>query len=161
MRLNPCGRGRESGLDRVVLSELRDALIAKRDELRRRTHDINIERVPEAQEQSAILMRNETSARQIERDRRTVRQIEEALHQMGTGEYGICLRCGQGIPEKRLRLVPWAEYCVRCQEAIEAADRLESEAMGFSDLPGDDERDRGPQRLPDRRDPVHPGRDRE
>jgi RNA polymerase-binding transcription factor len=37
---------------------------------------------------------------------------------MQLGEYGICLSCGEAIPAKRLQAVPWAKYCVKCQEKI-------------------------------------------
>jgi len=42
--------------------------------------------------------------------------VEEALDRVRVGDYGICLGCGDPIPAKRLRAVPWARYCVSCQE---------------------------------------------
>ena len=46
-----------------------------------------------------------------------LRLIEEGLDRLDSGDYGICLSCDQPIPPKRLQAVPWARYCVRCQEA--------------------------------------------
>jgi len=46
-----------------------------------------------------------------------LRLIEEALDRLDAGDYGICLSCEEPIPPKRLHAVPWARYCVRCQEA--------------------------------------------
>jgi DnaK suppressor protein len=46
-----------------------------------------------------------------------LRLIEEALDRLDSGDYGICLSCDEPIPPKRLNAVPWARYCVRCQEA--------------------------------------------
>ena len=46
-----------------------------------------------------------------------LRLIDEALDRLDSGDYGICLSCDQPIPPKRLHAVPWARYCVRCQEA--------------------------------------------
>lgn len=45
-----------------------------------------------------------------------LRLIEEALDRLSSGDYGICLGCEEPIPEKRLRAIPWARYCIRCQE---------------------------------------------
>ena len=45
-----------------------------------------------------------------------LRLVEEALDRVRSGDYGICLACEQPIPAKRLRAVPWASYCVRCQD---------------------------------------------
>ena len=42
--------------------------------------------------------------------------VEEALDRLEAGDYGTCSGCGDPIPAKRLRAVPWARYCVPCQE---------------------------------------------
>jgi DnaK suppressor protein len=47
-----------------------------------------------------------------------LRLIEEALDRIQSGDYGICLSCEESIPEKRLKALPWARYCVTCQEEI-------------------------------------------
>ena len=49
-----------------------------------------------------------------------LRLIEEALDRINSGDYGVCLSCEEEIPEKRLRALPWARYCVTCQEEIGA-----------------------------------------
>jgi DnaK suppressor protein len=47
-----------------------------------------------------------------------LRQIQEALDRLQTGEYGTCLFCEEPIPPKRLNALPWAKYCVKCQERV-------------------------------------------
>ena len=47
-----------------------------------------------------------------------LRLVEEALDRVRSGDYGICLACEQPIPAKRLHALPWARYCVPCQEQI-------------------------------------------
>ncbi len=47
-----------------------------------------------------------------------LRLVEEALDRMKSGDYGACLRCETPIPSKRLRALPWARYCVSCQEDV-------------------------------------------
>lgn len=42
-------------------------------------------------------------------------KIDDALHEVETGTYGRCKRCGEEIPEVRLEVVPYAEFCVDCQ----------------------------------------------
>jgi DnaK suppressor protein len=49
-------------------------------------------------------------------DYRQLRLVEEALDRWNAGDYGICLACDQPIAEKRLRALPWARYCVTCQD---------------------------------------------
>lgn len=45
--------------------------------------------------------------------------VEEALRRIRDGEYGLCLNCGEKIGTKRLDAIPWARYCVTCQEMAE------------------------------------------
>ena len=47
-----------------------------------------------------------------------LRQIQEALDRLALGEFGMCLSCEQPIAPKRLQALPWAKYCVKCQETI-------------------------------------------
>ncbi len=47
------------------------------------------------------------------------RQIREAISRIHNGSYGECERCEEHIPVKRLNAVPWASYCIRCQEAVD------------------------------------------
>lgn len=46
------------------------------------------------------------------------REIEEALVRVDDGGYGICPECNDPISIKRLQAVPWALYCVTCQEEL-------------------------------------------
>lgn len=45
--------------------------------------------------------------------------IESALARIRDGSFGQCLSCGNEIHEKRLQAVPWARYCIQCQEGFE------------------------------------------
>jgi DnaK suppressor protein len=49
-----------------------------------------------------------------------LREISDALHRMDIGQYGVCPECEEPISAKRLDAVPWARYCVTCQERIAA-----------------------------------------
>ena len=53
-------------------------------------------------------------------DMKLLREISDALHRIDTGAYGVCLECEEEISPKRLDAVPWARYCVSCQEEIAA-----------------------------------------
>jgi DnaK suppressor protein len=51
---------------------------------------------------------------------KTVQEIQDAIDRVKTGEYGLCQACGDPITPKRLQAIPWARYCVPCQEEMEA-----------------------------------------
>ena len=42
--------------------------------------------------------------------------VEEALDRLQSGDFGVCLSCEEAIAPKRLSAIPWARYCVTCQE---------------------------------------------
>ena len=46
-------------------------------------------------------------------------QIEEALNRMNAATYGKCTNCGNPIHPLRLEAVPWARFCIDCQELAE------------------------------------------
>ncbi len=50
-------------------------------------------------------------------------QVEAALARMDRGEYGACERCGDEIDFARLKAMPQAALCIRCQQLIEDAPR--------------------------------------
>jgi DnaK suppressor protein len=52
-------------------------------------------------------------------ERGTLLQIENALRRMDDGSYGKCANCGQMISVRRLEAVPWARFCIDCQELAE------------------------------------------
>jgi DnaK suppressor protein len=43
-----------------------------------------------------------------------ITRIRNALDRMDKGEFGICVACGNDIPEKRLEADPAAHLCVAC-----------------------------------------------
>lgn len=51
-------------------------------------------------------------------DAMLLREIEAALVRMDNDEYGTCPECDEAISMKRLHAVPWAHYCVTCQEQL-------------------------------------------
>ncbi len=51
-------------------------------------------------------------------DMSLLRQIQEALLRIEENSYGICQDCETAISAKRLEAVPWAIYCVHCQERL-------------------------------------------
>jgi len=46
-------------------------------------------------------------------------EIEEALKRIEEGTYGICEMCDEPIQEERLKIKPYAKYCIICREIIE------------------------------------------
>jgi DnaK suppressor protein len=48
-----------------------------------------------------------------------VYDIDDALKRINEGGYGLCLSCGKKIPSTRLKAVPYAKHCIKCQSIEE------------------------------------------
>ena len=113
------------------INEFRTFLMAKREEIvgqSRRREDLWIVRSNELVETMQLAGQREFAARALERDTKNLMQIDAALERIDDGAFGICLDCEEAISPKRLAAVPWAGYCLHCQElhdAQEATDTLE------------------------------------
>ena len=46
-------------------------------------------------------------------------EVLAALKRLDEGTYGLCVNCGQPIPEKRLEAIPWAARDVKCEAQLE------------------------------------------
>ncbi len=67
-------------------------------------------------------LNTEIALRLGERSSKVVADIDQALLRMKEGNYGVCIRCGEPINERRLEAVPTARYDAQCQAIIERAD---------------------------------------
>ncbi|HVA66638.1 MAG TPA: TraR/DksA family transcriptional regulator [Elusimicrobiota bacterium] len=59
--------------------------------------------------------------------RTTLDQIEAALRKIDRGVYGVCESCRKPIAKLRLKTLPFARYCINCQNGAEKSpeSRLE------------------------------------
>ena len=48
-----------------------------------------------------------------------LRQINVAIEKIDDGTYGSCSQCHEPINEKRLKALPYAEYCISCKKKQE------------------------------------------
>ena len=68
----------------------------------------------------------ELATQNLDRNAKLVRQVTAALDRVQDGSYGICLDCEEEISPKRLAVLPWAEFCIHCQEKADRGEGRES-----------------------------------
>jgi DnaK suppressor protein len=103
-------------------SSYRQMLETKRKELLSNTVDreeIRIEHAAEEFDRLQQQLNREVAIRNLDRESMLLKQVQAALARVEDETFGICLRCDEPIPEKRLKAVPWAAYCVPCQEIVD------------------------------------------
>jgi DnaK suppressor protein len=47
---------------------------------------------------------------------RMLKEVDSALARVAGGSYGECEGCGEDISPNRLKAIPWARFCLLCQE---------------------------------------------
>jgi DnaK suppressor protein len=57
----------------------------------------------------------------------TMARVEEALVRLDAGEYGRCFACAAEISATRLRALPFAVRCTKCEERREHGQRKENQ----------------------------------
>jgi len=120
-------------MEKLDTRQLRKKLELQRQEIKQSLHHLDQETrsldVDCAQDPADLCVSSvskETLFEQSSKRRTNLRLIEAALRRMDEGSFGECAGCGNEIPARRLQALPWTQFCIRCQEAIEhehGADR--------------------------------------
>jgi DnaK suppressor protein len=112
-------------MNRTELEKYKATLLAKQADLSgglRNRDEILIEKTPDALDEVQLAGERELAIRNLDREANLLRNVRAALFRINEGSYGVCMHCEEEIKPKRLEAVPWAAYCINCQEA---ADRHE------------------------------------
>jgi DnaK suppressor protein len=125
---------KETEMTKAELEKFKSILEAKKAELTgslRNRDEIVIEKAPDALDEVQLAGERELAIRNLDRDSNMLRQIRRALARIADGSYGVCLHCEEDISPKRVNAVPWAAFCIKCQEQV---DRHEIEVDDTADL---------------------------
>ena len=110
-------------MSELNLDEIKDRLIAERENLlnKLKENDLSIDD-SETPDPVDLAVRNYSKNVMLavsENDSRQIILINEALERIDDDEYGSCQNCEKEINPKRLDAIPWARYCLNCQELVE------------------------------------------
>jgi len=99
----------------------RNLLLKKRQELlgaaRTEPEALSVSlRTPDEVEFAVKTAQQDLTAATAELRSRMLREVERALKRVAGGTYGVCESCGEEISSNRLKAIPWARYCLTCQE---------------------------------------------
>jgi DnaK suppressor protein len=106
-----------------ILQTLRQGL---EQQLQKR-EEIAVENNPDTLDQVQHAADRELAISRLELDSSRLKSVREAIQRIEEGTYGTCLRCDAEISAKRLRAVPWTEYCLECQDIAES-DRTKTKS---------------------------------
>ena len=105
------------------LKEVKEKLLAERDLLieKLKGNDLSVDDA-ETPDPVDLAVRNYSKNVMLavsENESKQLTLIDQALVRIEDDEYGICQNCQKEVNPKRLAAIPWARYCLDCQELQE------------------------------------------
>ncbi|MBI1788531.1 MAG: TraR/DksA family transcriptional regulator [Acidobacteria bacterium] len=116
----------EQQVGRKTIEALRRKLQAKEQELRaaisrharegRQPDDLGTQ---DLADQATVCYSKEERFQHGSHNRELLALVQAALRRTEDGDFGLCTSCQAPVEKKRLEVMPWAEYCVGCQQLQE------------------------------------------
>ena len=113
-------------MERAEIERFKGILHELRNEISqpgRKRDEIVVENAPDTLDRVQGAAERDLAIRQIESDFSRLQSVKLALARIEDGTYGTCLLCEEEISPKRLRALPWASYCIRCQDIADRERR--------------------------------------
>jgi DnaK suppressor protein len=117
-------------MTKTEVNKFKQILETKKKELAqvlRNREGIAIEKSPDALDEVQHAAERELAIRNLDRDSNLLRQVKGGLQRIDDGTFGTCLHCEEEISPKRMNAVPWAAYCIQCQEIADRNKDQETE----------------------------------
>ena len=95
------------------------ATVAELERLTRQRDGIVVDRCADQLEEIQAASLRALAVYNLDREFTQLRDARAALRRIEDGSFGTCQECDEDIHPKRLAAVPWAIFCVRCQEAVD------------------------------------------
>ena len=101
---------------REKLNAQREELLERVDRTSKHLYQRDKPVSPSFAEQS-VEMENQELMYTLDREgKEEIRKISKALARLDSGEYGLCVNCGEDISEQRLEVLPYTDVCIDCAE---------------------------------------------
>ncbi len=110
-------------MSKINIEEIKDNLVTERESILRKLSNKNLSIDDSEMPDPVDLAVNNYSKNVMlsvsENESRQLVLVTDALARIDDDEYGSCQNCEEEINPKRLNAVPWARYCLDCQQLEE------------------------------------------
>ena len=125
---------KKNKFDKKALNEFKKLLIARKEEIDDEIKHISSETLKQSQKDASgdisgysfhmadVATDNydrEFSLGLASSERNVLLDIDSAINKIKDGTFGLCEECDKAISKIRLRAVPYARLCIKCQETKE------------------------------------------
>ncbi len=113
-------------MDHMNVEQIKQKLELQREEILRflaqlesEMRSLEVDCTPDIADRAVVGVQKESLFERSSQRRTLLRLIEAALRRIADGSFGECSACGSEISAGRLQVLPWTQFCLICQEAIE------------------------------------------
>ena len=113
-------------MNKKKLSQFRSKLESARSELlgdveksNQNVRDGDVGHIADISDDAARAYNRQLEGELGEQEWQKLKQVDLAIEKINEGSYGICSNCEGKIPEARLEIVPYTEFCTQCLSEME------------------------------------------
>ena len=102
-----------------LLKNIRTEIVRDVDKAHQNEKGNEAQQIPDISDDAARSFDRKLQGDLEEQEWSKLKQVEKALERIDNEEYGACAKCEIKIPEARLEIMPYAEFCTQCLSKIE------------------------------------------
>ena len=104
---------------RSILESIRTKLLGDVEKSNQNVRTSEAEQMADISDDAARTYNRQLEGEIGNQEWQRLKQVDLAIQKIEEGEYGICSQCEEPIPEARLQVVPFTEFCTQCLSEME------------------------------------------
>ena len=104
---------------RSILESIRTKLLGDVEKSNQNVRTSEAEQMADISDDAARTYNRQLEGEIGNQEWQRLKQVDLAIQKIEEGEYGICSQCEEPIPEARLQVVPFTEFCTNCLSEME------------------------------------------
>ncbi len=106
------------------LESIRSGLLGDVEKSNQSVKDSEIGQIADISDDAARAYSRQLEGELGEQEWKKLKQVDLAIKKISDGEYGVCAQCESVIPEARLEVVPYTEFCTQCLSEMEKNSKV-------------------------------------
>jgi DnaK suppressor protein len=111
-------------LFRTRLEDIRSELLGDVEKSNQNVRNGETGQIADISDDAARAYNRQIEGELGEQEWKKLKQVDAAIEKIDESEFGICGECEGTIPEARLEVVPYTEYCTQCLSDLEEKKKI-------------------------------------
>lgn len=106
------------------LESIRSELLGDVEKFNQSVKESEIGQIADISDDAARAYNRQLEGELGDQEWKKLKQVDMAIKKVSEGGYGICAQCESAIPEARLEVVPYTEFCTQCLSEMEKNSKV-------------------------------------